>query len=187
MAEPLIYCPAILNWPCIPSSEWAAWAQVFVAVAIGFAAVYVPWRIVQGQTNRRISSALTLCGITAFQFLQASDAAVSRDPEPMNYKYFRGAGQDMLQALRQIPTHELIKWEVMHARIYLELRCVELTRHGDTWHNDQNGFACIPHDAHEEMKRLRDLVSISVKEISGLMRKEKPLIRRLIDDWRASR
>jgi len=171
MAQPSSYCPILLQWPCLPTSEWAAWAQVLVAVAIGFAAVYVPWRMAQMHTRRRVSSALTLCGITAFQFIQAADAALARHPDPMHYKYFRDAGNDMLQALRQIPTHELIEWEVMHARIYLELRCVEFVNHANTWLNDDSGFTDLPPLAHEEMERLRELLQCSIGEISNLMRR----------------
>lgn len=100
----------------------------------------------------------------------------------MNYKYFRDAGKDMLQALRQIPTHELIEWEVMHARIYLELRCVEFVKHSDHWLSEGSGFKYLPTDAHEEMTRLRDLLQISVGEISGVMRRPG-LLRRQLLKW----
>ncbi|WP_313244031.1 hypothetical protein [Stenotrophomonas rhizophila] len=93
----------------------------------------------------------------------------------MHYKYFRDAGNDMLQALRQIPTHELIEWEVMHARIYLELRCVELVNHANAWLNDASGFTYLPDFAHQEMERLRDLLQCSVGEISNLMRRPNTL------------
>ena len=102
----------------------------------------------------------------------------------MHYRYFRDAGNDMLQALRQIPTHELIKWEVMHARIYLELRCVEFVNHANTWLNDSSGFVDLPPAAYEEMQRLRELLQYSVSEVSGLMPRPFTLKRWLIGKLR---
>jgi len=178
------YCPIFLKWPCLQTSEWAAWAQVSVAVAIGFAAIYVPWQMSRNQARRRISSILTLCSITNFQFLQASDAAIRRMSDPLYYKYFRDAGTDMLQAIRLIPTHELLEWEVMQVRIYLEIRCVEFMTHADRWHHSSVGFSELPETAHEEVLRLQDLLRTSLREIAQLMRKHQSLPAKLSRKFR---
>ncbi|MHC9014485.1 hypothetical protein [Stenotrophomonas bentonitica] len=175
MAQPASYCPIFLQWPCLPTSEWAAWAQVSVAVAIGFAAIYVPWQMSRNQARRRISSILTLCSITIFQFLQAADAAIERTSDPLQYKYFRDAGNDMLNAIRQIPTHELLEWEVMQVRIYLELRCVEFITHADRWHHSSAGFSALHETPHEEVLRHQDLLRISLREVAQLMRRHQSL------------
>lgn len=179
MAKTTNFCPYFLEWPCLQSSEWAAWAQVLVAVAIGFAAIYVPWQMSRNQSRRRISSILTLCSVTIFQFLQAADAAKQRQPEPLYYQYFRDAGSEMLQAIRQIPTHELLEWEVMQARIYLELRCVEFMTHADAWHDNSLGFSELPEPAMEEVLRHEDLMRTSVHDISWLMRENQTIATKL--------
>ena len=40
-----LYCPSILDWPCLSQSEWAAWIQVIGAIVALFLAIYVPIRM----------------------------------------------------------------------------------------------------------------------------------------------
>ncbi len=176
------FCPWIIGRPCLPVGEWADWSQVLVAVVIGFAAIYVPWQMSRAQTQRRITTSLTLCGITLFQFLQAAKLATDRSGDTQLYRYHRTCGMDMLNSLRQIPTHELIDWDVIHARIHLEMRCVQLIEYADNWHIEQEGFARLPDSTLDELAHRIGLLHASLDEVRGLL-----LRRRMFWPWLSRR
>ena len=89
---------------------------------------------------------------------------------------------DMLNSLRQIPTHELIDWDVIHTRIHLEMRCVQLIEYADNWHIEQEGFVRLPDSTLEELAHRIGLLHASLDEVRGLL-----LRRRMFWPWLSRR